>query len=210
MSALPGRQEQRAPANGTATSAVPGMPLVSNLHERADQRALVEPWHVERLSQRGMALLPGVRRRTLRAMRKKSTPLNPLAQPMLPAHERQARTGGGIAGGDRTDETCHQGGKSLPADACKRASSSTAGFTRSTAVLPNKRQRIVGKATGETAPIARFTNVALDWSVPHARSAGMISGSTPVSAWSVLRTMRFSHRSYSILHLPHEITGGRR
>lgn len=125
----------------------------------------------------------------------KATPLNPLAQPMLPsrerplvelddsgafvplsahnvwigrARERQTRSIVGIAGGDRTDETCRQGGTAPPAAAGKRASSSPDGFTRSAAVFPNKRQRLVGKATGATAPIERCPPTL------HQRRAGVV------------------------------------
>ncbi len=74
------------------------------------------------------------------------------------ALERQTRKIVGIAFGDRSEETCYQLWKSLPADYRKRAICYTDGLTSYEAVLPGNRHRKVAKNSGETNHIERFNN----------------------------------------------------
>jgi IS1 family transposase len=74
------------------------------------------------------------------------------------ALERQTRRIVGFAQGNRSAATCRKLWASLPADYCKRAICYTDFLSSEAAVLPAKRHRALGKETGETAPVERFTN----------------------------------------------------
>ena len=74
------------------------------------------------------------------------------------ALERQTRQIVGLAFGDRTTETWRKLWESLPPDYRKRAICESDFWAPSANVRPSKRQRPVGKETGETAQIERFNN----------------------------------------------------
>ena len=74
------------------------------------------------------------------------------------ALERQTKRIVGLAFGDRSEQTCKELWKSLPADYRKRAVLYTDFWDSYQAVLPKKRHRAVGKGSGETNHIERFNN----------------------------------------------------
>jgi len=74
------------------------------------------------------------------------------------ALERQTRRIVGLAFGDRSEKTCLDLWKSLPASCRKRAIFYTDYWDSYKFVLPSKRHRAVDKASGETSHIERFNN----------------------------------------------------
>lgn len=154
--------------------------------EREYKRFLVEKLPRERVAQRARARITGMSRSTIiKLLKKKAKSIKPIASFITPslerpiremdelwsyvkskqyvvwiwlALERQTRKIVGIAFGDRSEETCYQLWKSLPADYRKRAVCYTDGLPSCEAILPVKRQRKVAKSSGETNHIERFNN----------------------------------------------------
>ena len=79
------------------------------------------------------------------------------------ALDRTTRNIVGVAVGDRSAQTCQRVWDSLPPRYRQRAVISTDHWEAYTKVLPAKRHRPVGKASGQTNSIERFNNTLRQW-----------------------------------------------